>query len=210
MKKLLLTASIICSIFILAGCGSDGGSDYESPLPTFTANILSDANFDGDIALTTTNSYTVTQPAGPSLYAGIDPFTYTEYRAFLNFPLGNIPLNASIESAYLDLYINSIETFNGSIPVLIELVAFQPPNLLWSDFDRTFQPVGYTTINPPISAADSGRHVTLNVTALMREAQSLGLPDFQLRIMEDFGIVPPGLIEINDGAIAPLLSIRYY
>jgi hypothetical protein len=33
MKKLLLTASMICSIFILAGCGSDGSHGELTPGP---------------------------------------------------------------------------------------------------------------------------------------------------------------------------------
>jgi hypothetical protein len=50
----------------------------------------------------------------------------------------------------------------------------------------------------------------------MAEAQRLGLPDFQIRILEDLGPVSPGLIEINDttganrGLLAPLLQVEYF
>jgi hypothetical protein len=50
----------------------------------------------------------------------------------------------------------------------------------------------------------------------MVEVQRLGLADFQIRILEDLGLVAPGLIEINDttGAsrevLAPLLEVTYF
>jgi hypothetical protein len=50
----------------------------------------------------------------------------------------------------------------------------------------------------------------------MAEAQRLGLVNFQVRIMEDLGIVSPGLIEINDttgvnrGTLAPVLQVTYF
>lgn len=127
-----------------------------------------------------------------------------------------VPGDAIIESAFLDIVINSIEPqpLIGTIPVRLDLVSFQPPDLIWSDFDRTLQPaLATTTISPPISSADFGRHVTINVTALMIEAQRLGLLDFQVRILEDLGAVTPGLIEINDttginrSILAPQLTV---
>ncbi len=54
------------------------------------------------------------------------------------------------------------------------------------------------------------------MTPLMVEAQRLGLLYFQVRIMEDLGIVDPGVVEINDttgvdrATFAPLLSVNYY
>ncbi len=81
----------------------------------------------------------------------------------------------------------------------IDLVSFQPPDLIGSDFDRTIQPALATmTLRPPISQADFGGRVPIDVTPLMEEAQRLGLLDFQLRILEDFGFVTPGVIGIND------------
>jgi hypothetical protein len=56
----------------------------------------------------------------------------------------------------------------------------------------------------------------VDVTAFMQKAQQLGFPDFQVRIMEDFGIVTPGIIEINDTTgtnrqfLAPLLEVTYF
>jgi hypothetical protein len=105
----------------------------------------------------------------------------------------------------------------GTIPIRIDLVFFQPPTLIASDFNRnSLLPLATTTIIPPISQADLGQHVFVDVTSLMAEAQRLGLPDFQIRILEDLGPVSPGLIEINDttganrGLLAPLLQVEYF
>ena len=72
--------------------------------------------------------------------------------------------------------------------------------------------IAFTTIIPPVSRADVLRHVTVDVTSLMVEAQRRGLPDFQIRILEDDGFVFPGLIEIDDTTInlAPLLTVTYF
>ena len=82
---------------------------------------------------------------------------------------------------------------------------------------RTLQPaLATTTISPPISQADFGKHITVDVTPLMVEAQRLGLLNFQVRILEDLGPVSPGLVEINDttgvnsNVLAPLLQVTYF
>ncbi len=213
MKRTILSIMMVFISIALIGCG-DGHR------PTFVTQILSDAVYDGDIAYDGA-AYTVT-PAAQSVLAGIDPSTGVEYRAFLDFPLGGpdgVPGDAVIVSATLDFVINSIlpQPLSGTIPVRIDLVAFQPPTLIGSDFSRTSQPaLATTTIVPPISQADFGQHIIVDVTPLMNEAQRLGLVDFQVRILEDLGPVVPGLIEINDttgvnrGALAPLLEVSYY
>ena len=203
----------------LVACGHDHGSS--KPIVT---QILSDALYDGDIALGPSSSatYTVTQGNSQSVFAGIDPVTLIEYRTFLDFPLGGsngVPLDAVIDSATLDIYINSIDPYplSGTIPIRIDLVSFQPPYLVGTDFDRSSQPALMTkTINPPISQTDFGNHVYIDVTQMMVEVQRLGLADFQVRIMEDLGLVSPGIIEINDttgsnrNQLAPLLEVSYY
>lgn len=219
MKRIFLTAIIAGMVFALAGCGGGGGSGPA----TFDTQILSDPGFDGDIEQTGTTTFVVTQGMSPtvqSLFAGIDPVTLTETRAFLDFPLrgpGGVPGNAFIQAAFLEIFITSIQPAGGTIPVRIELVAFEPPTLLASDFSRTQQPpLLFTTIVPPISPADVGRHVSVNVTDLMIKAQNLGLSNFQVRILEDLGVVSAGLIEINDttgasrGVLAPLLQVTYF
>jgi hypothetical protein len=115
--------------------------------------------------------------------------------------------------------INSIfpNPLTNALPIRIDLVSFQPPTLIGTDFDRSLQPaLATTTIVPPISQADFGQHVYVDVTSLMKKAQRLGLPDLQIRFLEDPGTAPPGLIEINDTAgarrwdLAPLLQVSYF
>lgn len=218
MKRAIFAAMMVWLVISMAGCG-----DHHSSPPTFVSEILSDPALDGDIEQTSPTSFTITQGMSPtvqSVFAGIDPATLTEFRAFLVFPLrgtGGVPGNAVIDSAFLDIVIDSIQPASGTIPIRIELVSFQPPTLLATDFDRTLQPpLAFTTIVPPITQADVGRHVSIDVTSLMVEAQRLGLADFQVRILEDLGPVSPGLIEISDttgadrGVLAPLLQVTYF
>ena len=184
---------------------------------------MSDAAFDGDIEQTSPTTFTITQGMSPSVqsvFAGIYPATLTEFRAFLDFPLtgpGGVPGAAMIESAFLDIHIDNLIPMTGTIPILIELVSFQPPTLIETDFDRTIQPpLAYVVVSPPFSPADIGTNVSIDVTDLMVQAQQLQLPDFQVRIMEDLGPAIPVLLEIDDttganrGSLAPLLTVTYF
>ncbi len=128
-----------------------------------------------------------------------------------------VPATANIDSAFLDIYINSLQPGATTLPILIELVNYQPPTLLETDFDRSLQPpLGYVRVNPPFTASDVGTNVSIDVTSLMLQAQELGLVDFQVRIFEDLGPAIPGLIEINDttgadrGSLAPLRTVTYF
>lgn len=213
MKKILFAAVMMSLVLAMSGCG---GGDGNNPPPSIVTQIHSRAAFDGDIQFDPPNLFTIVQGNTPSVFAGIVPDTRSEFRAFLDFPLtgaGGVPGSAIINSATLDIFIDStIQPAASSIPIRIELVTFPPQTLLASDFDRTIQPaLAFTTIIPPISRADVGRHVTVDVTSLMVEAQRRGLADFQIRILEDDGFVFPGLIEIDDTTInrAPLLTVSY-
>jgi hypothetical protein len=216
----ILTTAVACAVLSLAGCG--GGGDTVAPSPVVT-QILSDAAFDGDIQETAPNTFTITQGMSPTVQnvlAGIDPVTLTEFRAFLDFPLtgpGGVPADAAIDSAYLEIFIDDLQPPGASLPILIDLVSFQPPTLVGTDFERTAQPpLASTTISPPITRADVGTYVTVDVTSLMVEAQRSGLPDFQVRIMEDLGPPVTGLMVIDDttganrSARAPLLTVTYF
>ena len=216
------TLALACAAISLAGCGGgDGG--VAPPPPLLTTQILSDPGFDGDIEQTSPISFTITQGMSPTVqtvFAGIDPVARTEFRAFLDFPLtgaGGVPGNAIIDSAFLDIQIDSLTPGVGSIPILIDLVSFQPPTLLETDFDRSLQPaLASVVVSPPISQADVGTNVSIDVTPLMEAAQNLGLVDFQVRIMQDLGPAIPILMEIDDttGAnrdtFAPLLTVNYF
>ena len=217
-------AATMASLIALAGCGSDY-YDYcdDCAPPTPYVMILSNPAYDGDIVRDPgTGSYTIAQGKAESVFVGIDPATGAESRAFLDFSLRDIvgvPFNAVIESATIDMGIKNIvpRPFGGTIPVSIDLVSFQPPTLVETDFDRTMQPaLATTTIAPPISQADFDNHIVIDVTSLLIEAQRLGLANFQIRILRDSGPVSSGLIEINDPkgtdrmGLAPLLQVTYF
>ena len=212
--------AIACGILSLSGCG--GGGDNAAPQPVQT-QILSDAQFDGDIEQTSPSTFTITQGMSSSVqsvFAGIDPVAGTEFRAFLDFPLtgpGGVPGNASIDSAHLEFYVDDLQPATGKLPLRIDLVAFQPPTLIETDFDRTLQPaLASVIVTPDISSADIGNFVPVDVTALMVEAQRRGLVDFQVRIMEDLGPAIPVLMIIDDSTganratRAPLLTVTYF
>src|SRR4030088_1394246 len=135
--------AIACGILSLSGCG--GGGDTVVAPQTFTSKILSDPRFDGDIEQTS-SGFTITQGMSStvqSVFAGIDPVAGTEFRAFLDFPLtgsGGVPGNASIDSAFLEFYVDDLQPITGKLPLRVDLVAFQPPTLIETDFDRTLQP----------------------------------------------------------------------
>jgi hypothetical protein len=209
-----------CGILFLSGCG--GGTEIDDER-TVTTHILSDPRYDGDIERIAPDTYTVTQGMSStvqSVLAGIDPAGGTEFRAFLDFPLGGsrgVPGNALIESAFLELYVNSLDPITARLPLRVDLVAFQPPTLVDTDYSRSMQPaLASVTVSPDISRSDVGRYVPIDVTPLMREAQRRGLADFQVRIMEDLGPAIPVLMIIDDstgsdrGSRAPLLTVTYF
>ena len=214
MKRTFLAAIMVFISLTLAACGGETSS---APA-TIITQIFSDPAFDGDIAeVPLTGTFTVTQGFTQSVFAGIDPVSFTEFRAFLDFPLtgaNGVPGNAIIASATLDIVINSITPPSGAVPLRIDLVSFQPPTLLGTDFDRTIQPALATTTFT-ILPTDFGNHVFIDMGSLMTVAQNLGLANFQIRILEELGDVTPGLIEINDttganqAALAPLLQVEY-
>lgn len=222
MKRTFLAAIMMFITLALTGCGDHHGGHAQ---PSIVTEILSDPAFDGDILQNPPGVFTITQgmtPTVQSVFAGIDPVTPgAEYRAFLDFPLtgtGGIPGNAIIESATLDIVIDSIQSSTSTIPIRIDLVDFQPPlnrqTLVETDFSTTSLPA-LATRTITIFQTDLGRHVFIDVTSLMREAQRLVLPNFQIRIMLDLTAIS-GRIEINDttgvnrGVNAPLLQVTYF
>jgi hypothetical protein len=211
--------AVACAVLSVSGCG---GGDSNAP-QTFTTQILSDSRSDGDIEQTSPSSFTITQGMSSSVqsvFAGIDPVGGTEFRAFLDFPLtgsGGVPGNAFIDSAFLEVYIDDLQPTTGQLPIRVDLVAFQPPTLIETDFDPTLQPaLASIIVSPDISGSDVGTFVPIDVTPLMVEAQRRGLVDFQVRIMEDLGPAIPVLMIIDDStggnraSRAPLLTVTYF
>ena len=220
MDVRMACVGMVGGILTLAGCGGDGGGD---PAQKVTTQIYSDSSFDGDIALPVSSPYVVTQGMSPSVqsvFSGIDPGSGAEYRAFLDFPLTGstgIPGNASIHSAVLEIYIDSLQPAGGSLPIQIDLVAYQPPTLIGPDFDTVSQPALQSIlVNPDFTATDVGTLVSIDVTPLMVQAQGQQLIDFQIRIMEVLGPAIPVLMEIDDStganrnALAPVLTVTYF
>jgi hypothetical protein len=214
----LLRIAAVTSVLALVGCGG-GGDDQREIIQT---QILSDSGYDGDIEQTGPSSAIVTQGMGPgvqSVFAGIDPDTGDEFRAFLHFPLGGaggVPADARIDSAFLEVFIDDLRPGNAVVPVRVELVSFQQP-MLATDFDRTAQPaLAFVTLSPRLGPSDLGKYVPIDVTPLMIEAQRRGLADFQVRILEDLGPPTDGLFEIDDSTganrakAAPLLTVNYF
>lgn len=212
--------ALLAGSLTLAGCGGDGNRD---PAQLVTTQIYSDSSFDGDIALPVSSPYIVTQGMSSSVqsvFAGIDPGSGSEYRAFLDFPLTGatgIPGNAGIRSALLEIYIDSLQPGGGSLPIQIDLVAFQPPTLIGTDFDTASQPaLASLNVTPEFTATDVGTLASIDVTPLMVQAQRQQLIDFQLRIMEVLGPAIPVLMEIDDStganrnSLAPVLTVTYF
>src|SRR5688572_25881533 len=102
MNFRLSALAAACGILCLSGCNSDGDIDREPE--AFTVHIPSDPRFDGDIERISPDTFTVTQGMSSSVQsvlAGIDPAGGTEFRAFLDFPLGGaggVPADAIIDS----------------------------------------------------------------------------------------------------------------
>jgi hypothetical protein len=221
MRVYVLFIAAVSSLLGLGGCGGDGG-DGSGPAQVVT-HILSDAAYDGDIEQTSPSVYVVTQGMSAtvqSVFAGIDPAAGTEFRAFLDFPLsgvGGVPGDATIDSAFLEFFVNDVEPPSGSVPIRVDLVSFQPPTLLGTDFDRSAQPpLASALVQGDVTKADVGNFVAVDVTPLMVEAQRLGLLNFQVRIMEDLGPAIFTLVEIDDStgadrsSRAPLLTVTYH
>ena len=218
MRAYVLFIAAVSSLLGLCGCG--GG---DSGPPQVVTQILSDAAYDGDVEQTSPDGYVVTQGMSAtvqSVFAGIDPAAGTEFRAFLDFPLsgaGGVPGDASIDSAFLEFFVDDVEPPNGSVPIRVDLVSFQPPTLLGTDFDRSAQPpLASVLVQGDVTKADVGNFVAVDVTPLMIKAQQLALVDFQVRIMEDLGPAIFTLVEIDDStgadrsSRAPLLTVTYH
>lgn len=216
----LSVLALACGVLSLSACGDGnvgGGSD------TVTTHILSDPRFDGDIERTSSGTFFVTQGMSTnvqSVLTGIDPQGGSEFRAFLDFPLGGsggVPADALIDTAFLEIFLDDLQPITGSLPIRVDLVAFQPPNIIETDFSRTAQPALATVIvTPNITRSDVGTFVPIDVTSLMKEAQRRRLVDFQVRIMEDLGPAIPVLMFIDDSTgsnrsnRAPLLTVTYF
>jgi len=203
MKRTFFALMMLCIVLAVTGCGR--GDDSR---PLITQEIISHPSTDIMQDLLT-NELTFSQGFATVL-AGLHPTREEEFRAFITFPLADIPQDAIIQSATLDIVIKSVTVLppSSSIPMVIELIDLPPTALANALFFSP--PLGTTSINPPIASADVNLSVPVNVTSLMRVAQARGHSKFQIRILQDFGPFPPGLIEIDDDLDPPLLFLTYF
>ncbi len=208
-KVLLLAAAVFA--LIVAGCG--GGDNRVS---TVVIQTLSDRAADGDIGFSAPATFSFSQDIVPqpvSLLFGLDAAGTTEFRAFFDFPLdgsgggGVVPLNATIVSANIEVFINSV-SFASTVPTLLDLVTFPIAHLTTADFNSapllTRSPFSFVS-------GDVGNFVRIDVTSLMQEAQRRGVRNFQVRFLLDL-VATSGLVEIEDGpstATAPLLTVEF-
>ncbi|GAB7026037.1 hypothetical protein [Geotalea toluenoxydans] len=204
MKRLMLFALVAGLFLALLGCGDSNRTEPQ----VFVTDILSNKAFDGDIEVTQTS--TIFTQGADTIFVGIDPVSLSESRAFLDFSLSTVPSNAVINSATLSIFINSIEFRGalGAVPIRIDLISYDPARLVESDFFRT--PALSTTIQPPIGPADVQNDVTVDITPLIIEAQRLGLPALQLRLVAENLSTAAGLVAIDERSFAPLLTVEYF
>lgn len=214
-KVLLLAAAVFASI--LVGCGGGNGSTGTVVTPVFT-DIPSDRTTDAYVA-ENLNTFALSSPVVGSgaLRVGIDPTIPgplgTEYRAFIEFPLGGaggVPANATIVSATLDVVVNSVQ-FSSPVPVRIDLIDVTTP-FVSNDYDLTILPP-VSTLAPSLSGFNvtaSGRYL-VDVTPLMQNAQTLAFPSLQLRLLLPLTPGAQGLITIDDSNISvqPFLTVEY-
>jgi hypothetical protein len=214
MKKFLGISVVALVVLSFAACGGGGGGGDSRTI--FVAQIVSDQRADGDIAFDPVlRTFTVT--SGPqTLFFGIDDAgpNLPEYRAFLDFPLDGstgedvVPADAVIVSARLELFINEV-SFATAVPALVDLVPYPVSGLMPQDFDSS--PLLFREFD--FFRSDQGNFVTIDVTALMREAQRLGLSDFQVRFLLDPLVSNIGFVGIEDRPnvtiTAPLLTVEY-
>jgi len=212
MRRLLYFGVAAILLLSLSGCGGGGGDSRT----IFVAQIVSDKPADGDIAFDPVLQ-TFTIANGPdTLFFGIDDndLNLPEYRAFLDFPLNGstggdiVPSNAVIVSATLEVFVTEV-SFATPIPTLLDLVEYPITGLRAQDFSSP--PLTFRSLD--FFLADQGKYVAIDVTPLMREAQRLRLPDFQVRFQMDSSLTDFGFIGLDDRPTvtltAPLLTVEY-
>ena len=157
-----------------------------SPVPV-TVDIYSDSLSGGDIANDPYIGLFVTRwpDTGGTVFFGVDTgnSNIPYYRSFLDFPLDGstgwppVPLNASIVSATLDLFVNSV-SFADTIPANIDLVYYPPAIGLTSSL---YYQAPYASRPVDFFSSDQSQFVPIDVTSLMAEAQFQSFSDFQVR-----------------------------
>jgi hypothetical protein len=224
MTKLIHLALAVLLTLALGGCGGNGdrgpgfvgiddGDDanfaplltvsYIDPVTSFpaTAQILSDPDFDGDIAFDPVLGVFTVTPSPLTVFFGIDSSdpNLSEFRAFLTFPLDGVtqqdvvPLGVTITNATLEVFVTEVR-FANVVPTFLDLVDYG--TLGAEDFDAPF--LDFRTLD--FFATDAGNFVLIQVTSLMQTAQDLALLDFQIRFSLDESVLPTGALSARPHA----------
>jgi hypothetical protein len=225
-KRWIPGISGLLVVLVLAGCGSSDGSPEVVTTAIFS-NPAVDADITRDLASGTLSppsvasvtgsvlsGVTFTPPSGPSL---------ADTRGFLEFPLGTVPLGATVQYASVSIFMYQVTLSNptrtAGAPFFLDLIdtaAFPPPVRSSYYYDNVVPFVATRNFN--FINTDQGNFVEIEVTTLMQQAQYLALPSFMVRLGFDEGTflsdpnTTRGLVEIDDSidATAPLLIVDYY
>jgi hypothetical protein len=209
-KWMMIWAAFLGGI-LLFGCNS---SDHHDDPQSVNIEIDSDWNFDGDIAFSENpDKYDLsTAKVTHEVIVGIEPGGTVEYRGFFDFSLTPLPLAAKIEEATLYLPVSGMSIADGvtSVPLSMNLVHWDPPNLVGRYYDLQQQPAILTMGVNILDSDVGGGFVPVDVTTLLDEVQQRGYDDFQLRLLLDLYELD-GLVVFDDSNVnAPYLAITYY
>ncbi|MBI5577268.1 MAG: hypothetical protein HY896_13030 [Deltaproteobacteria bacterium] len=217
MRKILFAGMAIVLASVLSSCG--GNLVFSTG--TFIAQTFSDIRADGDVSFDpVTSTFTVSHASSTgNVIFGINDAApgsnSVEFRAFLDFPLDGsnsgdaVPAGATIVSADIEVFVGRVD-FATTVPTLLDLITYDPvTGPVAGDFTNP-TPLAFRSLD--FLATDAGNLVRIDVTSLMREAQRLGLRNFQLRFLLDLVPGAAGLVTISDSesSTAPLLTVEYF
>jgi hypothetical protein len=210
MRKIGILGLVGVLALVLTGCGGGSGPAIQTQFIDSSFSVDADITRDigtGIIGAPIAASSTGSVLAGVTLDAAGTPTADT--RGFLNFPLGTIPVNASIRFASVTVFLNRVTLRNTSLGSpffldLIDTVSFPPP-IVSADYSAAFA----ATRSFDFLNTDQGIFVEIDVTSLMLEAQRRVLPSFEIRFGFDEATFladltkTRGIVEIDEGTVVP-------
>ncbi len=212
-----------CAAWALAVLPLLSGCDYSFSLsivngdfdvsPPAAAAVASDPATDGDV-----REDGAVETAAVIL-AGADPLVpppAPEYRGFLSFPLGGIPVGAWIESARVTVTVDRVDLSGPGLVLSFDRVRYGDV-LSSSAFDAPGSPVGSLPAGVSLLPAAGPRFVTFDVAPeLQSEVDDPAARFFQLRARGAGGLAR--IVDGNgnranglppDRSLVPVLSITY-
>ncbi len=213
---------VLIAALTFAGCGStDNGPSVA------TTTIISEVGVDADVSRDlSTNALSLPSLASSTGYV-LSGVTFTppsgasllDTRGFLYFPLGTVPVGATVQYAGLSICLAQLTLSNPTAPAgapffldLIDTTVFPPP-VQSSDYAAPY----LASRSFSFISGDQGNCVEIEVTSLMNQAQFLVLPSFMVRLgfddetyQKDLNTTR-GLVQVHDSVVetAPLLIVDY-